>query len=438
VTPYFGDPDSPDAVTLSVIPTDLPSGLTFDPLTNTISGTPDADASQNGDPGTPGVYTIPITATDPNGVTFTTNLVYTIINPVPVVTVNIPDQEGVDGFDIALETAPHFEDPDNDGLTYSGVGLPPGLNIDPLTGLISGTLDGNASNGGPNTDGFYPVTITVDDGQGGVVSTVFIFDANPLVVSFPEDIPSDPQVLPQAPPGGGNDGTGLTVTDAVNGYSPLDSNLGLPTELVVTGAVNGFRSLGGGTALNKDQPITDMIRNQIETDRETGHGVSIYGREGIELEEPYLYLGGQVDHVLQSGRGDVTLRTMIYQTHIYVDLMTFGNAPLKDWSVRMVDGSAVPGWINMPGSNIILIERVADIDHINFEIIAHLKSGERVVFPVHLDTASGGISLSAEAYQISGLTPDLTTQSASATPLSDEISRLANAGQGATHALFNT
>ena len=63
LTPYFGDPDAPDAVTLSVTAGDLPVGLIFDPLTNTISGTPSSNASQLGDPGAPGVYTIPVTAT---------------------------------------------------------------------------------------------------------------------------------------------------------------------------------------------------------------------------------------------------------------------------------------------------------------------------------------------------------------------------------------
>ncbi|MEL7178191.1 MAG: hypothetical protein AAGK28_16935, partial [Pseudomonadota bacterium] len=38
LTPYFGDPDAPDGVTLSIVPTDLPEGLTFDPVTNQITG----------------------------------------------------------------------------------------------------------------------------------------------------------------------------------------------------------------------------------------------------------------------------------------------------------------------------------------------------------------------------------------------------------------
>jgi len=69
LTPFFGDPDGSDEVTLSVDPTDLPDGLVFDPATGVISGTPTSDASQGGDDG---VYTIAVTATDPSGETFTT------------------------------------------------------------------------------------------------------------------------------------------------------------------------------------------------------------------------------------------------------------------------------------------------------------------------------------------------------------------------------
>jgi len=53
----------------------------FDPATGILSGTPSADASQGG---TDGVYTIPVTAADPSGETFTTFIEVTITNPAPI------------------------------------------------------------------------------------------------------------------------------------------------------------------------------------------------------------------------------------------------------------------------------------------------------------------------------------------------------------------
>jgi PKD repeat protein len=49
-------------------------------------------------------------------------------------------------------------DPDGDALTYSAVGLPPGLAVNAATGLISGTLTAASA-------GIYPVTATASDGR---------------------------------------------------------------------------------------------------------------------------------------------------------------------------------------------------------------------------------------------------------------------------------
>ena len=77
LTPFFGDPDSSDALTLAVDPADLPDGLVFDPVTGILSGTPSSDASQGG---IDGVYIIPVTATDSSGETFTTNVTLSLIH----------------------------------------------------------------------------------------------------------------------------------------------------------------------------------------------------------------------------------------------------------------------------------------------------------------------------------------------------------------------
>lgn len=59
-------------------------------------------------------------------------------------------------------------DPTNDALTFSSLSLPPGLVINPDTGLISGTL---------TTPGVYPVTITVTDGWT-TVAAIFEWTVN--------------------------------------------------------------------------------------------------------------------------------------------------------------------------------------------------------------------------------------------------------------------
>ena len=77
LTPYFADVDG-DTLSLVIAPADLPAGLSFDG--SSITGTLAANASQGG---INGVHTIPVTVTDGHGDSFTTNVTYTVTNPVP-------------------------------------------------------------------------------------------------------------------------------------------------------------------------------------------------------------------------------------------------------------------------------------------------------------------------------------------------------------------
>ena len=59
-------------------------------------------------------------------------------------------------------------DDDGDILAYSASGLPAGLTIDPVSGQIAGTI-------APGSTGYYNVTVSVDDGNGGTDSTTFLW-----------------------------------------------------------------------------------------------------------------------------------------------------------------------------------------------------------------------------------------------------------------------
>ena len=162
VSDVFSDNDG-DPLTFTA--TGLPAGLTIDPVTGIISGILPSGASADGP------YTVVVTATDPSGESVSTEFVWTVENIAPEVVTTLPNVSFDDGSGVSLLTASNFVDPDGDSLIFTASNLPEGLTIDPETGLISGTLDGSASQEGP-----YDITVTATDTQGASTSLTFTMD----------------------------------------------------------------------------------------------------------------------------------------------------------------------------------------------------------------------------------------------------------------------
>ncbi len=137
----------------------LPPGLTYNATTGVISGTPT----------TAGTYSVSLTATNDCG-SETKTLVITVTNPsvCPLPTITSPlTATGVVGqpftYAIIATTTGATTTPT---YTYSITGsLPSGLTFSSTTGVISGT---------PNAPGAFNVNIIVNNGCGGVTSTLVI------------------------------------------------------------------------------------------------------------------------------------------------------------------------------------------------------------------------------------------------------------------------
>lgn len=162
------------------------------------------------------------------------------LNNIPDPVASLPPQVGVDGDGgINIPTSGGFVDIDGDPLTYEATDLPPGLTIDPNTGVITGTLDNSASQGGnTGTPGVYEVTVTVTDPHGQTASQTFTYTVtNPPPVARDdtrttrEDTPVSGNVI-------GSGGRG-DVAD-----SDPDADDLVVTEIVVNGRTYTF---GPGT-----------------------------------------------------------------------------------------------------------------------------------------------------------------------------------------------
>ncbi|MGY8794175.1 MAG: Ig-like domain-containing protein, partial [Woeseiales bacterium] len=92
-------------------------------------------------------------------------------NDLPILVAPIGDQQAVEAASFSLSVAGNFTDPDNEGLTYSAVGLPASLDpINPGTGVIDGTPTQAEAQ---LNSGVYNVTVTATDGSGEAVSDLF-------------------------------------------------------------------------------------------------------------------------------------------------------------------------------------------------------------------------------------------------------------------------
>ena len=137
--------------------TNLPSGLSWNPPTNTISGTPTIA----------GTYNIQIGATNATGTGYG-NLVLTVKLQLPSFT-NSTSADGI------INTAFSYTIVAS-GITtsFSAMGLPSGLVLDPVTGAITGT---------PTVAGSFPITINATNTTGTTSSTltIVIYNAAPSV-----------------------------------------------------------------------------------------------------------------------------------------------------------------------------------------------------------------------------------------------------------------
>lgn len=177
------DPDGDElkvtGFTVAGDPTVYPAGSTV-----TIAGVGELTLNVNGDytftPDKDWNGTVPevsYSISDGEGGTADAKLNITVdpVNDAPVPAAAPPDQTNEDASNptVTLDLPNLFDDIDGDTLTYTVKDLPPGLSFDPVTGEITGTIDKSASQGGPDGDGKYTVTITATDPDGLTAEQTF-------------------------------------------------------------------------------------------------------------------------------------------------------------------------------------------------------------------------------------------------------------------------
>ncbi|MDE2445573.1 MAG: tandem-95 repeat protein, partial [Alphaproteobacteria bacterium] len=178
------------------------------------------------------------TISDGNGGTGQATLTLDIhgVNDAPTST-PLPPATGFEGTPVSLPTAGVFHDVDTpDVLTFSATGLPPGLSIDPVTGLISGSPAVGSSAGGP-----YTVVVTADDHHGGTITSTFLLEVKVPAGNSP--IPG-----PHVP------GPGVPVEPPRNDIQPI-----------VLPVVESMKDLHNATPVENDHIISRTVHQMSDT-----------------------------------------------------------------------------------------------------------------------------------------------------------------------------
>ncbi|MCJ7725043.1 MAG: putative Ig domain-containing protein, partial [Acidimicrobiia bacterium] len=262
------DPDG-DPLTWSAV--GLPDGLSIDPVSGVISGTLSYSSA--------GTHPVTVRATDPDLLFDEAGFTWEVadVNQGPQV-VDPGQQTASEGDPVSV--AMTATDPEGDDFTWSATGLPSGLSIDPISGVISGVVGFGAAPGSP----YHSVITATDDGvpsaSGAALVDWTVLDVNQApVVTNPgaqASVEGDPVTLPVA----GNDPDGNTLTwsatglpaglsitaasGTISGIVDYSASTGSPHAVVVTATDDGVPVLATQVAFS--WTITDVNRTPVVTD----------------------------------------------------------------------------------------------------------------------------------------------------------------------------
>ena len=392
---------NPGGLPLTYGATGLPRGLSIDPVTGLVGGTIDHEASRLGP------YTIVVTADDGRGGIATQTFTLDAVNDAPVVGTPTSDQTARPGQTVpALDTGSAFQDPNGDTLVFSAQGLPPGLTIDPATGLISGTVAIGAARGG------YVVTVTAHDDKGAAASETFDW----YVDSVAPDILGQPSFVPfvtspvaahetaQDRPASADLHADGAVLDAVNAISgDQEQSLVIRADEIVVSTVNNVRPLDGLQDLNVAG--AGIVRSGAAANERGDR----YGRAGkgfgfdiasefASQTAPDEVLGSSLrdSSVLHGDAGaTINIETLIHDRVLTIALDNLSDkacvVPVASYSVTRADGSPLPAWLHTAAKNVLVGKIPSGVEAIDLKIKATLANGIVRERHVTIGTNSGTI-----------------------------------------------
>ncbi|MBR9754343.1 MAG: hypothetical protein GYB56_06270, partial [Gammaproteobacteria bacterium] len=323
---------------------------------------------------------------DGQGGTDTALLTVTIngTNDAPIATLRAPQVEtGSDGEEIApISLQDAFQDVDSGAqLSYTAENLPGGLVIDPVTGVISGTLADDASqSGNTTTDGRYTVTVTATDEQGQSADvTLNFFVANVAPEAFDNTAELDEGVA--------TSDTSTTTGNVLSDAQPdTDTDGGNDTDTLIVSGIGAGANAGTDTAAGT--PVTGT-----------------YGSVTIAEDGSYTYALDNSNAAVQAlAEGEVITETFTYEISdgqggtdtalLTVTINGTNDAPVLVDGAQPADQAANDGDVITPFT---IADAFTDVDE-----------GAELTYSV--DNLPDGLVIDPTTGEISGtLSPDAST-----------------------------
>lgn len=181
-----------------------------------------------------------------------------------------------------------------------------------------------------------------------------------------------------------------------------------------------------------------MIDQQRRTDATSGTFGDAIGGDFPQ----YPYQGGQVEAVYGPNQ-EFFARSMVYQDEVYLELRNLRSGTIEDWGVALRGGGAVPEWVTMPGSNLVLFDRPADVDHLHIEVLGRASNGQIISVNLQVDLRTGEI-LREGPVDVVGLEPNQQTAADTVDDrptqegLSTSMKRMAQAAASEISSLFKS
>jgi len=282
----------------------------------------------------------------------------------PIYLAPVPTQQNRP--DSAVTLTIRASDKAGDPLTYSATGLPPGLSIDPATGLITGTTAA--------ATGSYDVAVTASDPTGASASISFTWRVwNTITVTLAAGEETIQAGTPVTVPVSATDSAGQTLTFRATG---LPSGLSINP---ATGVITGSASADG----QFDATITATDGGGSQGS-ETGQW-DVNGKAAITSPGNLMTTAGQL--------AQISLKVSDTADNAWLYYAIAGGPPgsYVNWNSTTTDGwksASLTGWPAPPGTyktTISLIGTYNSTASVTFTWTVEAASGTGPTGPVRLD-----------------------------------------------------